>query len=225
MIDPVTYIDKKYKLSGKNPRVLKGVNRQKLYLLFKDLGYIKGCEVGLESGKNAKVMFENIPGLILYGVDPYKQHQDSSYISESDGLKWGPLYLHRVKHRAIKELRGLNWKLIQDFSEDAVRRIPDQSLDFVYIDGDHSYDSVMLDIILWSRKVRKGGIVSGHDYFYNKNKLGRQSKVTQAVNDYARIHEIMFFITDEDHYVKKGDCYPSWFWVKVENVYPNIVGF
>ena len=68
-------------------------------------------------------------------------------------------------------------------------------------------------------------MVSGHDYFYDKNKLGRQAKVTQVVQDYSKIHDIKFFITDENHYVQKGDYYPSWLWVKVENISPNIVGF
>ena len=222
--NPIEYIQQKFGLGGdENPRILKGVNRQELYKLFAELGYTKGCEVGVEKGKNAKMMFENIPGLKLYGVDPYKQHPD--YNGAPEASKWNAEYLHHVKHRAKKELRGLNWELIQDFSEGASRKIPDHSLDFVYIDGDHSYDSAMLDIILWSRKVRKGGVVGGHDYFYDKNKLGRQAKVTQVVQDYSKIHDIKFFITDENHYVQKGDYYPSWLWVKVENISPNIVGF
>ena len=54
--------------------------------------------------------------------------------------------------------------------QDAVKDIEDSSLDFVHIDGDHSYDFVMQDIILWGRKVRIGGIISGHDYLYDRDK-------------------------------------------------------
>jgi predicted O-methyltransferase YrrM len=40
----------------------------------------------------------------------------------------------------------------------------DNSLDFVYIDAGHRFDDVVQDIIKWTKKVRKGGIISGHDY-------------------------------------------------------------
>jgi hypothetical protein len=95
----------------------------------------------------------------------------------------------------------------------------------VYIDGDHSYDFVMLDMILWGRKVRKGGIVSGHDYYYNNNRQGRQAKVTAAVNDYTRIHGIRpWFITNKNTEKEEGDGYPSWFWVKEKDIWPNSGG-
>ena len=40
----------------------------------------------------------------------------------------------------------------------------DESLDFVYIDANHAYDWVVQDIELWYPKVKKGGILWGHDY-------------------------------------------------------------
>ena len=224
MINPVEYIKQKYSISGENPGILKEANRQELYKLFAELGYTKGCEVGVEKGKNAQDMFEYIPNLKLYAVDPYKQHHKYGNEATTYLRIWNDRYLRMVKRQAQKRLQDKNAVIIEKFSEDAARDIPDDSLDFVYIDGDHSYDFVMQDIILWSRKVRKGGIISGHDYFYDKNKPGRQAKVTQAVNDYTRVHGIEFYITSEDKYVKKGDINPSWLWVKTEEIYPNVVG-
>jgi len=49
-------------------------------------------------------------------------------------------------------------------SVDAANLIDDESLDFVFIDANHSYESVAEDIKAWFPKVRKGGIISGHDY-------------------------------------------------------------
>ncbi|KKQ07257.1 hypothetical protein A2858_00010 [Candidatus Daviesbacteria bacterium RIFCSPHIGHO2_01_FULL_36_37] len=224
MINPTEYIKQKYTTADGNPRVLKGITRQELYKLFAQLGYTKGCEVGVEKGKNAQNMFECIPNLQLYAVDPYKQHPQCSYEATAYLRRWDDRYLRAVKRQAQKRLQDKNAVIIEKFSEDGVKDIPDNSLDFVYIDGDHSYDAVMQDIILWGRKVRKGGIISGHDYFYDNNKEGRKAKVTQAVNDYTRVHGIEFYITGEDKYVKKGDISPSWFWVKMEDIYPNVVG-
>lgn len=224
MIDPLAYIKQKYKIAGENPGVLIELNRQGLYKLFAELGYTQGCEVGVEKGKNAQEMFECIPNLKLYAVDPYKQH--AQYENEATGYLrlWDDHYLEAVKGQAQKRLQDKNAIMIEKFSEDAACDIPDNSLDFVYIDGDHSYDFVMQDIIIWGRKVRIGGIISGHDYFYENNKPGRRAKVTQAVNDYTRVHGIEFYITKELPYSKKGDVSPSWFWVKKEEIYPNVVG-
>jgi predicted O-methyltransferase YrrM len=48
-------------------------------------------------------------------------------------------------------------------SKEASALIPNE-LDLVYIDADHSYESCKEDILLWSPKVKIGGIICGHDY-------------------------------------------------------------
>lgn len=234
-MDQVEFIKNNYELAGpresnytplaENGRMIKGMDRPQLYQLFAKLGYTKGCEVGLERGRNAAVMFENIPGLQLIGVDPYKQHPQASYVYHAEVRKWDQNYLDKIKKQALERLQGKDFRLIQNFSENAADEVPDNSLDFVYIDADHSYDFIMLDVIKWGRKVKKGGILAGHDYYYDKNTSGRRAKVTQAINDYTRIHGINFFITGEDHYHERGDIYPSWFWVKEDDIWPNVVGF
>ena len=217
--------ESKYTPIGSNARIIQGMDRTGLYQLFAKLGYKVGCEIGLEQGRNALEMCVNIPGLKIYGVDPYKQHPQASYVYDAELRHWDEKYLNKMKAKALAHMEGQDFTLIEKFSEDAARDIPDNSLDFAYIDADHSYDFVMQDIILWGRKVKKGGILSGHDYFYNKDRPGRRAKVTQAVDDYTRVHGINFYITNEDHYEKRGDFYPSWFWVKISDVWPNVVGF
>lgn len=63
-------------------------------------------------------------------------------------------------------------------SAQAAAFISDGSLDLVFIDADHSYDGVAQDIALWTPKVRKGGIISGHDY-----QLGCFDELIRAVNE------------------------------------------
>ena len=50
-------------------------------------------------------------------------------------------------------------------SLEAVRLYFDGSLDFVFLDGDHSYEAVAADIAAWKPKVRRGGVLAGHDYY------------------------------------------------------------
>ena len=94
----------------------------------------------------------------------------------------------RAYRTARKVVRPYNAVIIKKKSLDATKDIK-EPLDFVYIDGDHSYDSVMLDIILWSKMIRKGGVISGHDY--RRNKFG----VKVAVDDYTRQHGLKLILS------------------------------
>ena len=219
------HLDKKFGPHTGNPHRLKGIERPEMYKLFAELGFTVGLETGIEKGKNATVMYNNIPNLKLYGLDSYKQHPQASYVFHADRRNWNTEAINGWKDQCIERMKGRNYVAIEKFTEDAIHDIEDNSLDFVYLDADHSYDFTMQDIILWGRKLRKGGIMSGHDYFYEKGK--RREKVKQAVDDYTNVHGIKFYITDEDHDAHasnlNGDYYPSWFFVKLDHVWPNVI--
>ncbi len=57
-----------------------------------------------------------------------------------------------------------NYKSIRGLSSEVVNQFEDESLDVVFIDLTHTYESVKQDIKLWLPKVKKGGILAGHDY-------------------------------------------------------------
>lgn len=165
--------------------------RQDIYKLFAELGYTQGAEIGVASGRNAKVMFQEISNLHLYLVDPWQ-----GYFRYSQEL------CDRRYTGAMRLLESYNKTVLRMTSIEAAQKIEDGSLDFCYIDGDHRFDAVMTDIILWAPKVRKGGIVAGHDYyeFY-------QAGVVSAVRAYTQAHGInRWYLTWEKE--------ASWFWVK-----------
>jgi hypothetical protein len=222
-MNTVDYLEKKFGPHKGNPHKLEGLVRDDMYKMFAELGFTKGVEIGIEKGKNAQTMFEIIPNLKLYGVDPYQQHPHASYAHDATLRHWDSNYLEGCKRQCLNRMKDRNFTLMQGFSENMADKLEDNSVDFVYLDADHSYDMVMLDIIKWGRKIRKGGIISGHDYYYENNKEARRAKVTQALNDYTTVHGIKFYITDENHAKLKGDIYPSWFWVKLEDIWPNLI--
>jgi predicted O-methyltransferase YrrM len=206
-MDATEYLKTKY--GSGSPKIISGLFRKDLYEVFAELEFKTGCEVGVFRGRNAREMFRHIPGLKLYGVEPFGDQPSSTR------HKNAPRY-ERNRNACANRLRGLNVTLIEKFSEIAVQDIPYDSLDFVYIDGDHSYDYAMLDIILWTRRVRPGGIVSGHDYIgpgdYNH---AFDVNVKEAVDDYIKIHKINnWYLTDKIGAINKSDRCPSWFFVK-----------
>ena len=62
----------------------------------------------------------------------------------------------------------------------AAKLYADESLDFVFIDASHDYENVKADLIAWYPKVKKGGIISGHDYLGEYEWPG----VYKAVNEF-----------------------------------------
>jgi len=97
---------------------------------------------------------------------------DSGYISPEEFREKNPeadiynlaedsMYVKFIQN--MKDLR--NVRPIKMCSWEAASIYADNSLDAVYIDGDHIYESVKKDIHAWYDKVKPGGILSGHDIF------------------------------------------------------------
>ena len=74
-------------------------------------------------------------------------------------------------------------KIWQTYSVSAAKHFEDNSLDFVFIDADHSYESVLSDLHAWHSKVKPGGILAGHDY--------PQEGVAAAVNEFFPADKIV----------------------------------
>lgn len=120
---------------------------------------IVGMEIGVASGWNIHHFLSSIPNLHLVGVDPYLPYQDwNSYIGE-DILE--AQYQAAIKNNEKFEGRFL---IVRDKCENILDDYPDESLDYIFIDGDHSEEAVYRDCKNFYSKVRKGGIFSGHDY-------------------------------------------------------------
>ena len=167
---------------------------------FNKLGFKKGAEIGVADGRYAEILCKEIPGLELYAVDPYAPY----------GSNWrNQKYQDEAFRRASKRLAKYNAVILRTVGQLAVNQFEDESLDFVFIDGDHHFDSAMEDIIAWSRKVKKGGIVSGHDYYQFKS-----GGIIPAVNAYVEAHEIDLNLTLRNPGGHKDDQCPCYWWVK-----------
>jgi len=211
-MNPKKVLDEKYDLRLNRVGIVtvEGMSRIGLYKFFSSLNFRKGCEVGVLKGSNAVHMFKTIPDLKLFLVDPYKDHPFST-------IRWGSQLHSKNMEKAIKAVMHHDATWLIGFSEFVFDRVKDNSLDFVYIDGNHMYDFFMLDIILWTRKVKRNGIVSGHD-FANR---GKKCAVRTVVEQYTSNHKFSpIYLTDPSAVEAKGDTSPSWFFIK-----DKIVGY
>lgn len=146
-------------------------NRVELAKYLGGQGYKTGVEVGVGGGEFGKILCENIPGLKYTGIDS------------------------ALDNSARKNLSSFNVKLVRKHSLDAVKTFRDTSLDFVYIDADKRFDEVARDIIEWTKKVKKGGIVAGNGY-----RAGTKNGVISAVNGYTKGHSFRLNLTDDKNW-------------------------
>lgn len=137
-------------------------------------------EIGALYGGNAKPILRHWLGKQMFLVDPWAPQPADIYKEDQDWMKFDLGY-EICKKLAEQDPRV---KLIRLLSHQAVDQFDDGSLDCVYIDGNHCYEAVSQDIQLWFPKVKKGGILSGHD-FYTYVDATHHTQVEAAVTEWA----------------------------------------
>lgn len=170
--------------------------------LFHELGFKVGAEIGVYRGKYSWYLMNYCPGLKLYGIDAWKIYGDYTDYTPEDIVD--------AKNEAYRLTKTHDYHLIEGWSHEVADQIPDESLDFVYLDGNHAYEFAVRDIAVWSKKVRKGGIVAGHDFddYSNHPTRAKEMNVINAVEGWVKSYQIapLFVITNNKN--------KSWFYVK-----------
>lgn len=200
-MDTLDYIGKKFNLKSPGPGTnIPGSREVELLTIFKDLGFTKGVEIGVERGVFSEKICQANPQLTLYCVDPWKAYKGyRDHVSQEK--------LDLFYKETSERLSNYNCKIIRGFSEEVYKQFPDESLDFVYIDANHDFLHVTQDIYYWMTKIRKGGIVAGHDFRRDKgNYINHIKDVIPAITYALKINP--WFI------LRSPDETSSWFWVK-----------
>lgn len=78
--------------------------------------------------------------------------------------------------------------LLQNLSWEGLDLLPDNCLDYVYIDADHTYDGVKKDIEVAYKKVRSGGILQFNDYTTYSSCEKMEYGVVTAVNEFLEAY-------------------------------------
>lgn len=165
----------------KMPIEIPDIGRNGLAALFNELGFRAGAEIGVLDGEYSEVLCKSNPKAKLYSIDPWVPHHGYTDFTRKETFE-------KALEKAKARLSQYNCEIVQKFSLDAVNNFPDESLDFVYIDSDHSFQSCTNDIVEWSKKIRQGGIISGHDYI--KHKKPTNIHVYEVVKGYTEAYNI-----------------------------------
>lgn len=186
------------------------------YLLDNNLTKI-GVEIGSFKAEFAREILNQWTGK-LYLIDVWRSLSNEEYDDASNHKNHEDIYSQAMKNIESFEDRAY---MLRMKSEQAVELFDDYSLDFVYIDANHTYESVKDDINLWYPKVKINGIIAGHDFLdlpdYNKENYNKGIKnlpiymtidgghqfyagmfgVNPAVEEFCEEHNYKFNVTQE----------------------------
>jgi hypothetical protein len=151
------------------------------------------AEIGIFKGDFSKIIFNTIQPYKLYLVDVF-----SGIIGSGDKNGENFEFINLAEsfdHLANFFKQYESVQLVKSYSDQFLQSLPDESLDAIYIDADHSYLAVKNDLE-WSRKkVKKGGFIMGHDY-----NMEMFPSVVQAVGEFCVKYSL------EIKYITKDGC-------------------
>ncbi len=134
------------------------------------------AEIGVCSGSYSRdILNWGVKHILL--VDPWLEHPSSP---TGVNQKQNEAYYREC----LGHIQGYEDKttILRMTSLEAAKQTPDASLDFCYIDANHAYEGISVDLPAWWPKVRSGGILAGHDY------LAPELGVNRAVTEFAAKH-------------------------------------
>mmetsp|Transcript_25415 Transcript_25415/g.39042 ORF Transcript_25415/g.39042 Transcript_25415/m.39042 type:complete len:257 (-) Transcript_25415:294-1064(-) len=159
----------KYK---KSFRISNDNNRNRyvgLSKIWTEFSYTKGAEVGVWKGDFSKYMLENMPTLTSYIlVDSWRHLDQWNKPWNKDDAEFEAVFQTAMQNTKSFQDAGI-CSVVRGTNVEAAPQIPDASLDFVYLDGDHTLRGIMFDLNLYAPKVRPGGMVCGDDYTFGQH--------------------------------------------------------
>jgi hypothetical protein len=149
-----------------------------------------GVEIGVAEGYTTAHLLKEIPSLKLTGIDPYEDYEDWNG-DTSNSKKNFVMMSEKIVPYSDR------FTLLRSTSDEAVNQFADESLDFVFIDGLHTYEQVLKDCENYYPKLRSGGLIIGHDF-------ARISDVHRAATEFANRVDKKILNAKQD----------LWYWVK-----------
>ena len=165
-------------------------SRDNLPEFFKEMNFKIGAEIGTYRGEYTEKFCK--VGLTMYAIDPWIGYIGAGRSEQKQDMQDTNFEIAQKRLAPYKDCT-----LVRKTSMEALADFKNESLDFVYIDGDHRFPYIAEDLYEWYSKVKKGGIISGHDYFctdpWASNVLCKVGPVVDAFVKAYRIENLYVF--------------------------------
>jgi hypothetical protein len=160
-------------------------------------GWTRGAELGLWEGRTIGYLLAAKDDLHMIGVDLWAPQPGNPGPEGYEGWDHGEHERRARKRCAMFPGRADNNKAS---TSDAAHSVPDASLDFVFVDADHSYEGCREDIVTWLPKLKATGWITGHDI----NWPGVRQACDELVPGYAIGPNVVWFrpVNPEPHWCR-----------------------
>jgi hypothetical protein len=206
------YFVTKYNLDfSESPIEIPEVGRIDIVRWIRELDLKTFAEIGVDHADFSKLIVDNNPQLILYGIDPYLKYKE--YREYHDQAEMDNIY-EQALFKMRNSIQDGKYVPVRKTSEEALNDFEDNSLDGVYIDANHEGEYPYYDIVNWTRKVKPGGLVMGHDYVRIRS---LDFTIKDALEKYTTENNINpWFVvgSSEKRAGEIRDRVRSWFFVK-----------
>ena len=134
----------------------------KIVFILNEMAYTRGAEIGVWKGDLARHVLQDVPSIQKYYlVDPWKHQRDWNKPFNRDDTEFEEIY--NIAMNATEAWRDKR-EVLRGPSADMSSKVPNNSLDFLYIDGDHTEKGTRIDVLSWWPKLRVGGAMYGDDF-------------------------------------------------------------
>lgn len=137
-------------------------------------------EVGVAEGFFSQTILDTLSPQKMYLVDLYEHNSPHHEYNRTNHYSY--IINKFGNNDKISIMKGLSWECLD--------KLPSESLDFIYIDGDHSYESVKKDIVAAYRIIKSGGIIQFNDYTTFSPVENMRYGVLHAVNEFLQTHNV-----------------------------------
>lgn len=161
-----------------------------------------GAEIGVRIGEFSDFLLQNIRLKKLHLIDPWMLYTNGPQINDGFGANKADQnkidgWYDEVKTKFHNEIKNNQIIIHRLKSQDAVSSFDNEYFDWIYIDGDHTYNGVKLDLELYWPKLKSGGFMTGDDYCENHLWFG----VKKAVDEFVKINDLKLIKEDYNQFI------------------------
>ena len=145
------------------------------------------AEIGTAQGEFAQAILDNAAPQRLHLIDPWEHQRDNDYVRDLNNVETAEqnARFRGVLRRFADPIARKRVVVHRRYSIDAADGFEDGSFDFVYVDGNHSFDGVRADLAAYAPKIKPDGFLVGHDYTNNPSARSQGIGTIEAVNAFV----------------------------------------
>lgn len=120
------------------------------------------AEIGVYKGNFAASVLKECSCIKnYYMIDPWKNLNDWNKPANHDNIIFDSFYKETLNKTGFAKEKTI---ILRGKTTEVINQIEDESIDLVYIDGDHTLKGITIDLINIWNKIKPGGFIAGDDF-------------------------------------------------------------